>query len=433
MVRRPTASDNQRLGRPAAARQPAGGNIQILALAFACEPDKGSELGAGWVLSRMLARIGPTCVITRSVYREAIERSRPSVPEAANLRFEYVDLPPITRLGMQDPKGLRPYYFAWQVAAVRAARRLNRQRDFDVVWHLTWSTAWMGSLAPLVGPPFVYGPVAGGVDIPWRLLPELDARGTLYEVVRTLMRGAGRYGNPLARLAWRRARLILVQNPETRAWLPARHRHKAMPFHHVALDAPDEPPRARSGGSPTALFAGRLFGWKGAGLAIRAIALLPGWRLLICGSGPDEARLRRLAEREQVQQRVEFRGWLLREDLLRVMREEADVFLFPSLHDEGGWVIAEALAAALPVVCLNRGGPPVLAGSGGLAVDPTLGVDATAAALAAAVRDAGRGDGAAVGGIGHLTIERRADDLRSLLGRAFPDGDGVDLDRVPGG
>jgi glycosyltransferase involved in cell wall biosynthesis len=42
---------------------------------------------------------------------------------------------------------------------------------------------------------------------------------------------------------------------------------------------------------------------------------------------------------------------------LRLMAEEADVFLFPSLHDEGLMVVAEALTVGLPVVCIDRGGP----------------------------------------------------------------------------
>ncbi len=38
------------------------------------------------------------------------------------------------------------------------------------------------------------------------------------------------------------------------------------------------------------------------------------------------------------------------------MAEEADVLLFPSLHDEGPMVVAEALSIGLPVICLDRGG-----------------------------------------------------------------------------
>ena len=38
---------------------------------------------------------------------------------------------------------------------------------------------------------------------------------------------------------------------------------------------------------------------------------------------------------------------------------ECDVLIHPSLHDSGGWVCLEAMAAGRPVVCLDLGGPGV--------------------------------------------------------------------------
>ena len=65
----------------------------ILAFAYACEPGKGSEPGAGWAMARVAARIGPTWVITRANNREAIEASLPTIAERDRLTFVYVDLP----------------------------------------------------------------------------------------------------------------------------------------------------------------------------------------------------------------------------------------------------------------------------------------------------------------------------------------------------
>ena len=45
------------------------------------------------------------------------------------------------------------------------------------------------------------------------------------------------------------------------------------------------------------------------------------------------------------------------------------MFLFPSLHDEAPWSVAEALSCGLPVACVDRGGPPVVAGAAGVAVE----------------------------------------------------------------
>jgi len=39
------------------------------------------------------------------------------------------------------------------------------------------------------------------------------------------------------------------------------------------------------------------------------------------------------------------------------MLGDAHVLVHPSLHDSGGWVCVEAMAAGKPVICLDLGGP----------------------------------------------------------------------------
>jgi glycosyltransferase involved in cell wall biosynthesis len=132
------------------------------------------------------------------------------------------------------------------------------------------------------------------------------------------------------------------------------------------------------------LFAGVLLPLKGVYLAIRALERLSEWRLIICGSGSDERRLQRLVSRRNLVNRVEFRGWVERPELARVMQEEADVFVFPSLRDQAGFVVAEATAYGLPTVCLDRGGPKVLGGIPVKSGSPQTTADALAAAIAQA-------------------------------------------------
>jgi glycosyltransferase involved in cell wall biosynthesis len=333
--------------------------VRIVAFAYACEPEKGSEPGAGWMWARMLATLGETWVVTRENNRSSIEAALPTIAEADRLHFEYVDLPEWARFWKRGPRGVHAYYLLWQVAALRRARVLDATAGFDLAWHLTFANAWFGSAAALLGKRFVYGPVGGGVKTPLKLFPALGLQGSLQELLRIGARGAARYGNPLARLAWRRADLILVQNPETRDWLPSRHRRKAEVFPNIVLE-PSERPAAPRSAENVALFAARLLPWKGTSLALQVIARLPGWRLILVGSGPDADRMRELASRLDVASRIEFLGQVPREQLLGLMRETADVLLFPSTHEDAGWVVAEAGSVGLPVVALDRGGPPLL-------------------------------------------------------------------------
>jgi glycosyltransferase involved in cell wall biosynthesis len=76
----------------------------------------------------------------------------------------------------------------------------------------------------------------------------------------------------------------------------------------------------------------------------------------IAGDGPERSRLRALAKRLGIEQAVIFWGVRPRSELLSMLAE-CDILLHPSLHDSGGWVCLEMMAAGRPIVCLNLGGP----------------------------------------------------------------------------
>lgn len=344
--------------------------MRLLATAYACEPNRGSEPGAGWALARSLASFADTHVITRTGYRDAIEAELPNIPERDSLHFHYVQLPRRSSFYKKGQRGIRIHYTLWLGAAHALAKELADRHDFDAAWHLTMANAWLGSPGGPDGMPFIYGPVGGGVVPPIGLLPSLGMRGIAYEGTRLAMRAGFRYLNPLARSAVRNSDTVLVQNPDTADFLPRKHRHKAVVFQNALF--PGEPPAKRSSGERprVALFASRLLAWKGAHLAVGALEHAPDWRLIVCGDGPDAARVRRIVERSPARERIELRGAVSRDEVLRTMREEAGAFILPSLHDDSPLAVAEAVASGLPVVCLDRGGVPIVAGKAGIAVEP---------------------------------------------------------------
>jgi glycosyltransferase involved in cell wall biosynthesis len=307
----------------------------------------------------MIASFGTVTVITRANNRDAIEAALPVTAERDNLEFVYVDLPAWARSWKRGVRGIHLYYLLWQIAAVRTARRLHRAQPFEVVWHVTLANAWMGSMASQIAKEFVWGPIGGGVRTPRRLFSMLSARGVIKEVTYAVLQYAGHF-NPFVRTATKRARLILVQNPETRDWIAGRDRHKAVVFPNAVI-APPERTRDRRVDSHIALFAGQLVPGKGVSLAVRSLVHLPDWRLVICGDGPEERSLRRLARTIGVEDRVVFNGWVSRSEVARIMVEDADVFVFPSLHDQSPWVLHEARAVGLPVVALEGCGSSLLA------------------------------------------------------------------------
>lgn len=386
----------------------------VIVFAYACEPGSGSEPGAGWLWVRLLARMARVRVITRANNRAAIEAALPSLPEAGSLTFSFVDPPRWLTFWKRGQRGVRLFYLLWQRWATRVARRMLAQEPADYAWHLTLANVWLGSGAARLGLPLVLGPVGGGISPPLALIPSLGLRGIAYEGLRWLARLLSRFVNPLARLSWRRASLILVQNEDTLRWLPSRHRPRAVVFPNVLLESGSAISSPRHESNARALFAGRLLPLKGAHLAIEAIASLPEWSLLVCGEGPEAKRLFRLATRHGAQERIRFTGQIPRERLHHLMRNEADVFVFPSLHDEAPWVVAEAMSCGLPVVCLDVGGPPTIAAEAGVCVLPRRGTDVIEGlrrALAAPLPPASR----ALARAEEFTMERRREELSRVL------------------
>ncbi|MCG2809755.1 MAG: glycosyltransferase family 4 protein [Candidatus Portnoybacteria bacterium] len=102
----------------------------------------------------------------------------------------------------------------------------------------------------------------------------------------------------------------------------------------------------------------RLVGKNGIEDLIRAGRYLDfPFRILIAGEGPDEKKLKNLAEELNLQDKVLFLGHISHSDLPKYY-SMVDVFVRPSLSEGLGNVFLEAMASGLPVIGTPVGGIP---------------------------------------------------------------------------
>jgi glycosyltransferase involved in cell wall biosynthesis len=94
-------------------------------------------------------------------------------------------------------------------------------------------------------------------------------------------------------------------------------------------------------------------------------------RLTMVGSGPDENKWRKLVKKHDINDKVNWMGWISH-NKIKDLYYEHDVLLFPSFHDSSGNVVLEALSHSLPVVCLELGGPGIIVDSSCGYVIPVL-------------------------------------------------------------
>lgn len=337
--------------------------MKILLSAYACEPNKGSEPGVGWQWAQALRRRGfEVHVITRNNNRLAIESAYDGSDRL--LRFHYFDLPGWLRVWKKWPGGIYLYYLLWQIGAYKLAKRLHAIERFDCVQHITFVSYRQPSFMGGLGIPFVFGPVGGGESMPTQFRASLPRSGQLAEAIRSAGNAFVQF-DPLMERTFAQARKVACATEETRLAIPERFRNKCVVQRAIGIDGEIEDERlqekSRSAGSgPRFLFVGRLLYWKGLHLALRALAVarqsVPDISFRVIGEGSERAWLEQVARAAAVSDLVE---WIPRKPHDEIRKEYRDsiAFVFPSLHDSGGMVVLEALAAGLPVVCLDLGGP----------------------------------------------------------------------------
>ena len=340
--------------------------MKILISAYSCEPGKGSERGLGWNVAREVAKYHQVWVLTRpDESKDAIEAELAKNP-VPNLKFVYFTLPfwrDSLRWGQSG--AMQIHYYLWQIQAYFVARRLHQKIGFDAAHHVTFVKYSSPSFLSLLPIPFVWGSIGGGESAPKSFWRDFSLKAKAYELARSLARSIGER-DPFVAVTAEKSSVIRVTTKDT----AARIYRLGVKIEHLQISSESSLPKAeialiasyKASNASTVRFIsmGRLLHWKGFHLGIRAfaIAAIPDSEYWIIGDGGELASLKELAKELKVADKVKFWGRLPREETLAKLGQ-ADVLVHPSLHDSGGWVCLEGMAAKKPVICLNLGGPAV--------------------------------------------------------------------------
>ena len=338
--------------------------MRILISAYACESGKGSEPEVGLRIALTAASKHEVWVITRENHLLALRAFLNNHPLRDKIHLIGIDVDGLPRRAKERGGLVTQHWYLdlWQRRLAELAVRLDGDVDFDVVHHATFAAYWTRVGVASVRKPLVWGPIGGGVTPPLRLLPVMGLGGAAGDLVRFFSR-------PIvalllgARRTARQASFVLVQNPETAHRLSAQDTAVVLPNALIAARSMPLLGESQTGqdGPPRIVTAGRLIGWKGTELAIRAMQYIRHSEAIldVYGDGPQRTRLERLRNGMGLGHRVRFHGEVQRAVLQEVLAEAA-VLVHPALHEEAGFVVVEALALGTPVVCLDRGGPPVI-------------------------------------------------------------------------
>lgn len=102
---------------------------------------------------------------------------------------------------------------------------------------------------------------------------------------------------------------------------------------------------------------GRFVEKKGFDLFIEALSILKNkgvtFKALLAGQGSEEHKLKALAQKKGLEDRLRFPGWMAPSDFFK----QLDLFCLPSRHEPFGIVLIEAFAHQVPVISTPSEGP----------------------------------------------------------------------------
>lgn len=336
--------------------------LRILLSAYLLEPNAGSEEAVGWHTVEQLSKHHDVWIITRGVRRDVIEKHLAEHP-LPNVTWIYHEWPVWLRFWKDWIK--RIYYYMWQFTVYPIAAKLHKEVQFDIAHHLTLGSYWSPSLLSLLPTNFVWGPVGGGEDTAPAFYKTYSLRGRIFESLRNLMRSAA-YIDPFVRLTVHRTKKIFTTTKETEAKVKRLGGKNIELLTQVALPQSEIDELGTvtpyTGDEFHMLSIGRMLHWKGFHLAIEAFARFekdyPNSEYWLLGKGAELKNLKVLAESLNVGDKVHFFGHVPRAEVFEKL-SNTNVLVHPALHEAGGWICSEAMAAGKPIICLDCGGPAV--------------------------------------------------------------------------
>lgn len=347
--------------------------MRVLIISSYCNPEWPSLPSFAYEYAKELANHAEVVVATQIRNGQAIKKSGCGKAEVVFINSERIESP-LHKLSVGLRGGVdRSWnvqlvfsyfsYLAFEWYVWRRFRGALLNGEFDVVHRLTpVSLAAPSYIARRCPVPFVVGPVNGG--LPWpseTRLTKSREMNRLDKAAELLLKAHRLF--PYCKSTYTRSSAILACFEHTCASLPSGLRSKTINFPEVGLDPNRFHFSARAPREKlTVLFVGRLVPLKRVEVLVQAFGdsqVLRRHKLLIVGEGPERSNLEALVENRGLTDCVELVGQKPWPEVAQLMRQ-SDLFAFPSVHEQGGGVVVEAMACGLACVVVDYGGPATL-------------------------------------------------------------------------
>lgn len=335
------------------------GLYKILAIAYACEPDRGSEPGVGWNWAKSISETPniDITVITRANNRPVIERYVEKNPEL-KIRFLYYDLPKWILKYKKGDRAIKLFFTLWQRGVIRYIKEQVDLSYYDFVWDFNFGSLNLPLFTYKLHKKYVVGPVSTKKKVPKPYIQKMSIKSRVKYNIQQFMK-EHLWSNPIVWKALKHADNIILCNELSREFIPKKQRKKAQVVFHNGIVKEDYPIYNENRAKKNKLefvYAGRLIESKNLDTAIKALKLVKDrgkdFSFDIYGNGNCKKQLQKLVSQFGMEKEIIFHNRIKQSELFEEYIKK-DCFLFPSLLEISSTAVMEAMFCGLLPICLN--------------------------------------------------------------------------------
>lgn len=336
--------------------------LKILISAYACNPYKGSEYGVGWGWINCIATQCDLWVITDKNHEKDIKKEIEKYPDKySRLQFHYIERKRFNYIEKIWPPSYLWTYRLWQKDAYKLGEKLNLIIKFDIIHLLTYVGYRDPGYLWRLDAPFVWGPIGGLENTPWRFFTALGIYGSMYYTLRNFINSYQKrfFVNPKKAFKKARGGVIAATRSIQKEILKWYNLKSEVICEIGPPEIAVEKYSKRSAGEAIRIsWSGSHLPGKALNILLRALAQISNnvnWELNIFGQGPCTKKWIKLAQELGFEKQCTWHGWMEREKTLNIVKN-SHIFVITSLKDLTSTVLLEALSLGIPVVCLDHCG-----------------------------------------------------------------------------
>ena len=281
--------------------------MKVLVSAIACNPYLGSENYFGWAAVKALSKDHDLWVLTGQRNVEDLQRAKSEGLVPDNVHFVFAGkCAPWHAHKMRARLQSWSEYLDFTRSILPLAQQLHATEKFDLAHHVTYATWRVASPLWRLGIPFVFGPISGNEQFPFRLFPLLSPMAAAFELARKTSNVTS-YLSPGVRQSVRQAAHVFTVTLETLELIKSMRGSEAgvsqlSPGFYSAETMAEFSrfvPGKKVNGLLRLYAAGNLGGQKCIALAFRALARVKqsgvNFRYHLGANGPEIPHLKKLA------------------------------------------------------------------------------------------------------------------------------------------